>query len=74
MTDFRMFEKKEGLGHLDFENLNLFRISIFEFRIFRPFFYHMVLKEEAADNNGKGADPANGGCRKVGDHSAEKAE
>ncbi len=37
-------------GHLDFENLNLFRISIFEFRIYRtplslrgPYLYSDVM-------------------------------
>ncbi len=49
-------------------------ISIFEFRILCPFLYRMILKEEAADNNGKGADPANGGCWKTSGHSTQKAK
>jgi len=28
-----MFETNKSLKHLDFENLDLFRVSIFEFRI-----------------------------------------
>ena len=33
MTKIQMFETNKSLKHLDFENLDLFRVSIFEFRI-----------------------------------------
>ena len=34
MTEFKMFPTNKNLRHLNFENSNLFRISIFGFRIF----------------------------------------
>jgi len=34
MTKFQMFETDKSLRNLNFENSNLFRISIFGFRIF----------------------------------------
>ena len=35
MTNFKMFETNKTLRNLNFENLNLFLISIFGFRIFQ---------------------------------------